>query len=378
MVSGFCGAQKNDSLSKSSIAFSGGVEFGEVLPTNVSLQNFERPRNYMGYSFQLLKQTDGKNNWEKSFNYPQYGIGFFAYDFLNNRQMGSPFAIYGVYNAKIKQWGKLKWYHNVNFGMSFNSTPFDVDKNYYNISLGSKKNMFISLGTGLYYELGKHFDVGLNVKFNHLSNGAQKMPNKGLNTIAPQFTLVYYPERLTPRISDTVAVDKNKYSTIEFSVFGGRKSVFYKGVNREDLKLYEGFNYAVYGAEAYYMRQYSRKSALGIGVGVTMDEHYNHTMYVSDSILYQKKRFSGDRLLFSVAPTYRLMMGRMYVNIGAGYYILKKQRQYDNSMFFQKVGLQYQITDRLFASFGINAYDFHVANYLEGKLGYTFSKKIRK
>lgn len=378
LISGFCYAQKNDSLSKSTFAFSAAAEFGEVLPTNVSLQNFVRRKNYTGYSFQFLKQTDERNNWAKSFNYPQYGVGFFAFDFLQNRQMGSPFAVYGIYNAKLMQWGKLKWFHNVNFGIAFNSAPFDEDKKYYNISLGSKTNMFISLGTGLYYEAGRHFDVGINVKFNHLSNGAQKMPNKGLNTIAPQITLVYYPERINPQTSDTAAISKNKYSTIEFSVFGGRKNVFYKGDHREDLKLYDGFNYLVYGAEIYYMRQYSPKSSLGIGAGVTMDEHYNHTMYVAYSTLYQKKRFSNDRFLFSVIPTYRLMMGRLYVNIGAGYYMLKKKRQYDDSVFFQKVGLQYQITDRLFASFGINAYNFHVANYLEWKLGYTFSKKTRR
>jgi 5-hydroxyisourate hydrolase-like protein (transthyretin family) len=70
-------------------------------------------------------------------------------------------------------------------------------------------------------------------------------------------------------------------------------------------------------------------------------------------------------------------MGKLYVNIGAGYYLFKKTWKYDKTAFFQRIGLQYQVTDRLFASFGINAYDFHVANYLEWKLGYTFSKKLK-
>lgn len=359
------------------MVFSAGSEYGRVLATNIHLKSYEN-KDYSGYSFQLLKQTSGEREWEKQFNYPQYGIGVLALDFLHNRQMGSPFAVYGIYNAKIRQWGLWKWYHNVNFGISFNSNPFDVDKQYYNTSVSSKTNMFISVGTGLYYELGKFFDIGLNVKFNHLSNGSLKIPNKGLNTLAPQLSLVYYPKRAVLPEKDKTYTEYDRYNTFEVSVFGGRKNGFYRGEHREDLKLYEGYNYSVYGIEASYMQQYSAKSAYGIGVGVTMDEQYNHQMYVSDSTLYQNKRFAKDQVLLSVIPSYRLMMGKLYVNIGAGYYIFKKQRQYDYSAFFQRIGLQYQITDRFFASFGINAYNFHVANYLEWKLGYTFSKKIRQ
>lgn len=376
-MSVFCWAQKKDSLPKSSLVFSAGSEYGKVLATNIHLKSYEH-KDYAGYSFQLLKQTTGERDWEKQFNYPQYGIGILAYDFLHNKQMGSPFAVYGIYNAKISQWGSWKWYHNVNFGISFNSNPFDIDKQYYNTSVSSKTNMFISVGTGMYYELGKHFDVGLNVKFNHLSNGGLKIPNKGLNTLATQLSLVYYPEcAALPETEGNTYTDYDRYNTFDVSAFGGRKNGFYRGEHREDLKPYEGYNYSVYGVEASYMRQYSAKSAYGIAIGVTMDEQYNHQMYVSDSTLFQKKRFSKDQVLLSVIPSYRLMMGKLYVNIGAGYYAFKKQREYDSS-FFQRIGLQYQITNHLFASFGINAYNFHVANYLEWKLGYTFSKKVRQ
>lgn len=377
LLSVFCRAQETDSLKPKLWLTSANTEYGMVLPTNIHLKSYPH-KAFAAYSFEFLKQTNGDKDWESLYNHPQVGVGFIAFDFLQNKQMGSPFAIYGIYNAKIKQWGSLKWYHNINLGISFNSNPFDLDKGYYNTSVGSKTNMFIGLGTGLYYGIGKHFDLGLNLKFNHLSNGSLKIPNKGLNSVTPQLSLVYYPERVSLKKADTITISKEKYNTLEFSVFAGRKDAFYKGENRDDIKLYEGFDYSIYGAEAFYLRQYSAKSAYGIGIGVTKDEEYNHTMYVSDSILYQKKRFSREQLLFSVIPTYRLMMGNLYVNVGAGYYAFKKTTKYDKTAFFQRISLQYQVTDRLFASFGINAYDFHVANYLEWKLGYTFSKKVRK
>ncbi|WP_131667100.1 acyloxyacyl hydrolase [Chryseobacterium taiwanense] len=377
LLSILCKAQEADSLKPKLWTASANAEYGMVLPTNIHLKSYPH-KAFAAYSFEFLKQTNGEKDWESLYNHPQIGVGFIAFDFLQNRQMGSPFAIYGIYNAKIKQWGSLKWYHNINLGISFNSNPFDLDKGYYNTSVGSKTNMFIGLGTGLYYEIGKHFDLGMNLKFNHLSNGSLKIPNKGLNSVTPQLSLVYYPERVSLKKADTITLNKEKYNTLEFSVFAGRKDAFYKGERRDEVKLYDGFDYSIYGAEAFYLRQYSAKSAYGIGVGITQDEEYNHSMYVSDSTVYQKKRFSKNQLLFSVIPTYRLMIGNLYVNVGAGYYVLKKTTKYDKTAFFQRIALQYQFTDRLFASFGINAYDFHVANYLEWKLGYTFSKKVRK
>lgn len=365
-----CRSQDQDSIKRNPLLFSASAEYGSILPTNVQLTYYDNLR-YAGYSAQVLKQTTGKKDWEKLFNYPLYGIGVYAFDFLDNKKMGSPFAVYAIYSSKIKEWNKLKWYYSANLGISFNSNPFDYDAAYYNTSVGSKTNMYISLGTGLYYEIGKHFDVGLNLKFNHLSNGAMKIPNKGLNAVAPQVSLVYYPERVNPVKDEIIASKIKKYNTWEVSVFGGKKNVFYRGDNRDDIRLYDGFDYSVYGAEAFYMRQYSAKSAYGLGLGVTKDEQYNHTMYVQDSVLYQKKRFSNDHVLLSVIPTYRLMIDRLYINVGLGYYVTKKNRKYDNSALFQRLSLQYQITDRFFASFGINAYDLHVANYLEWKLGYT-------
>ena len=367
-------SQDNDSIKPQRWAFSAGAEYGGIIPTNESL-NFYRHKAYTGYNFQFLKQTDGSREWEKLYNYPQIGIGVFALDFLKGRDMGSPYGIYGIYNAKINQWNRLKWMYGINFGISFNSNVHDFDKQFYNISIGAETNMFISAGTGLYYELGEHFDLGLNVKYNHLSNGSTKVPNKGLNMASGQLSLIYYPERVKSVKSDTIYQPSEKHNTLELSVFGGRKDTFYQGDNRDDIKLYDGYEYNVYGADLLYMHQYSEKSAYGLGVGVNYDGEYNHQGYVVDSTLFSKKRFSHDRLLISIVPTYRMMIGKLYVTVGAGVYPFKTTRRYDNNIIFQKIALQYQITDRLFASFGIRAYNFHVADFLEWRLGYTISKK---
>ena len=376
-VTFFTYAQQNDTLNtKSTWRISAHAEMGKVLKTNDYLKTYDKT-GYNGYSVEFLKQSTGDKDWQKLYHMPSYGFGVFAYDFQSNNEMGYPFGVYATFSPRAKQWGKLRWENAFNFGISFNSNPFNNLTGYHNTSIGSKTNMYISLGTGLYYEIGKHFDLGVNVRLNHMSNGAIRTPNKGLNLAGAQLSLVYHPERNELKMNDTIAVKRDKYTTFELSGFAGKKNVFFKGENRYHLKLYDGFKYSVFGLEGFYMKQYSNKSAYGIGLGITHDEHYNHEMFVKDSTLYQQKRFDNERLLVSVIPTYRLMIDKLFINIGAGVYINKKGREYDKSILFQRVGLQYQFTDRFFASFAINAYNFHVANYLEWKLGYTLSKKKR-
>ncbi|WP_407402166.1 acyloxyacyl hydrolase [Chryseobacterium sp.] len=370
-------AQRVDSIPKATWSFSAAVENGAVLPTNDQLKNYE-DKSYLGYSLEILKYPNGEKKWQKLYPNTHYGIGIIGYDFLSNKEMGSPFAVFGIYSSDIKNWKRLRWDYKVKFGVSCNSNPYNFDEGYMNSSLGSKTNMYIGLSSGLYYELTNNFNLGFNLKFNHLSNGSLKVPNRGLNTFAPQISLVYYPERPqksldAPETEENTS--RNKSGSFEISAFVARKNFFYRGEDRHDIKPFEGYNYSVYGVEASYMKQFSAKSAVGLGIGITQDDEYNHTMYIQDHILMQKKRFSNNQVLFSIIPTYRLMIDRLYINIGAGYYAFKKGRKYDETPFFQKIGLQYQFNSRVFASFGINAYQFHVANYLEWKIGYTFPRK---
>jgi len=366
-------SQRQDTL-KSTFNYTLKSEYGTLMNTNAYVENLPS-KNYSAYSFQVTLRPKIKNDWEVMYRDPNYGLGIYYIDFLKNKQMGYPFSVYGFFNNKIASWNRFSWDYNVNLGVAFNVNPYDQSKGYNNVSFGSKTNLYIGVGAMMRYALSAHFDLGLGFGINHLSNGSLKWPNKGLNFGAPQLSLTYHPERKLPNNILSEKQNKDRFQAIELSVFGGRKNVFYRGEGRDLLpSFYVGFNYYIYGLEGLYVRQFNRKSAYGLALGVTYDGNYNHTMYIENQILKQRKRFINEHILPSVLPTYRLMMGKVLVNIQAGYYPTKKVRDYDDSRFFQRIGLQYQFSDRVFASFGINAYDFHRANFLEWKLGYVLSK----
>ena len=369
----FIKSQRQDTL-KSTFSYSIKSEYGQLLNTNAYVENLNS-KTYSAYSFQVTLNPKNKSDWEKLYRNPNYGVGIYYIDFLENRQMGHPFSVYGFFNNTIAKWNRFSWDYYVNLGVAFNANPYNQNIGYNNVSFGSKTNLYIGVGAMMKYALSQHFDLGLGFGINHLSNGSLKWPNKGLNFGALQLSLAYHPEENLVNNNLVEKQNVNQYQQVELSVSGGRKNVFYRGKGRELLPgYYEGFDYNIYSMEGLYIRQFNRKSAYGLALSFVYDGNYNHTMYIDNQILKQRKRFSSDRFLLSFLPTYRLMMGKASVNVQAGYYLFKQKRVYDDSWFFQRIALQYQFSNRFFASFGINAYDFHRANYLEWKLGYIISK----
>lgn len=371
-------AQEADSIRNADIIFSAALEHGKILPTNFYLSELETPKQYTGYHVSARYQTDGSREWEQVFGNPSFGLGVFAADLHADRDIARPLAVYGTFNTTARSWEKLKWDYWVSFGIAIGGNPYHMEMNP-NPTLGTKTNMYIGVGSAFKYKLAHMFDLGLGLSFNHLSNGAMKTPNKGLNVVAPQLSLTYHPEGFAPvhKISSR-NLPFEKSDKIELSGFYGRKNVFYRGVNREFLAdPYDGFNFTITGMEGLYMRKFSYKSSAGFGVGITYDDSYNYDLFVDGPVVNKRKRFENARLLLSVLPSYRLSVNNLHVNVQAGYYPFKKTRQYDEFRFFQRVGIQYEFNNRMFASFGINAFDFHRANYLEWRLGYVISKKIR-
>lgn len=383
-VSGFCQAQETDTISKSNLQATVSMQFGQFLGTNDYLKT-RAHREFIGSSAELTVQTDGSEEWHKRFGRPYYGGGILALDFLQNDDMGRPFAVYGTFGGVIKETKTHSWNYETSGGFSFNWTPFDYEKGYLNQSLGSSVSIYINFGANYKYYLGKHFDLSLGLNFNHFSNGALKFPNKRMNTFSPKMSLTYhFDERKFAPIDSLSAFDK--YSTLDVNVFGGvRHSAFLgkdKGFEHIDVDLiekYKGKHYQNWGIETVYHRQISYKSSLGLGVGLLYDEDYNNRFYQDENgLIKTEKRFKNDNLLLNIFPSYRLMISKFEIQVQLGFYLFKKtvDRRYDKTFFYQRLGFQYTIGRNLLIGIGLRSYKFHKADYIEWRLGYrVFTKK---
>ncbi|WP_209388848.1 acyloxyacyl hydrolase [Chryseobacterium sp. RR2-3-20] len=384
LISGFCNAQESDTISKSNLQTSVSLQLGKFLDTNDYLKKLKQ-KEFIGASAELKVQTDGSKEWHRRFGRPYYGGGIVAFDFLKNSEMGKPFAIYGTFGGVIKETPTHSWNYETSGGFAFNWTPYDLEKGYKNQTFGSSVSVYINLGANYIYYLGKHFDLGIGLNFNHFSNGALKLPNKGMNTLSTKLSLTYHfdERKFAPKDSLT---SFDKYSTLDVNAFGAvRHSIFYgvdAGFKESDVDMIQKFKgryYQNWGIETIYHRQISYKSSLGLGVGVMYDADYNHKFYQDETGAIQvTKRFKNDQLLLNIIPSYRLTISRFAILVQPGFYLFKKSidKRYDKTMFYQRLGFQYTIGKNLLIGIGLRSYLFHKADYIEWRVGYRiFNKK---
>ncbi|MFL9833386.1 acyloxyacyl hydrolase [Chryseobacterium terrae] len=384
LISVFYSSQELDTISRSNLQGSVSLQFGKFLGTNDYLKTLKH-REFIGASAELTIQTDGSQEWHRRFGRPYYGGGIIAFDYLKNSEMGKPFAVYGTFGGVIKETPTHSWNYETSGGFAFNWTPYNLEKGYVNQTFGSSVSIYINLGASYKYYLGKHFDLGLGLNFNHFSNGALKLPNKGMNTFSPKLSLTYhFDERQFAPHDSLTSFDK--YSTLDVNVFGGiRHSIFYgkdEGFEYDDVDLadkFKGRYYQNWGLETVYHRQITYKSSLGLGLGVMYDDDYNHKFYQDENGKIQTtKRFQHDQLLLNIFPSYRLTISKFAIHLQPGFYLFKKSidRRYDKSIFYQRVGFQYTIGENFLIGIGLRSFTFHKADYIEWRLGYRiFNKK---
>ncbi|MDF2933377.1 MAG: acyloxyacyl hydrolase [Chryseobacterium sp.] len=377
-------SQDLDTIPKSNLRATASLQIGKFLGTNDYLKTLNH-RQFIGATAELTVQTDGSKEWHKRFGYPYYGGGILALDFLKNSDMGYPFAVYGTFGGAIKETNTHSWNYETSAGFAFGWEPFNLEKGYLNETSGSSVSIYINLGASYKYYLGKNFDLGLGLNFNHFSNGALKHPNKGMNTFSPKLSLTYHFDKRLIHAKDSLS-SFDKYSTLDINVFGGvRHSIFLgkdDGFEYSDVNLTEKFKgkyYQNWGVETVYHRQVTYKSSLGLGVGLLYDEDYNNRFYQDESGAIQtEKRFKHDNLLLNLFPSYRLTISRFAVQLQPGFYLFKKSvdRRYDKTIFYQRVGFQYTIGKNLLVGIALKSFKFHKADYIEWRLGYRiFNKK---
>lgn len=384
LFSSYCACQEADTVSRSNLRGTVSLQYGKFLGTNEYLKSLTH-RDFIGASAELTVQTDGSKEWHKRFGRPYYGGGIVAFDFLKNSHMGSPFAIYGTFGGAMKETKKSSWNYETSGGFAFNWNRYDLEKGYLNPTLGSSVSIYVNLGVNYTYYLGKHFDMSLGMNFNHFSNGALRLPNKGMNMFSPKLSLTYHLDERQFHPKDSLSAF-DKYSTLDVNVMGGvRHSIFLgkdEGFEYEDVDLaqkYKGKYSQNWGLETVYHRQITYKSSVGLGIGLLYDEDYN-TRFFQDvnGDIQIADRFRRDKLLLNIFPSYRLSISRFTIHIQPGFYIFKKsvERKYDKSFFYQRVGFQYTVGKNLLIGIGLRSYYFHKADCIEWRLGYRiFNKK---
>lgn len=348
---------------------------GYVFPTDPFLRGRNTASDgidsYQAFSVRFSKQTTGQKLWEQLYNYPDWGGGIYVADFYNPLEIGTPIAFYGFFNAPFKRWHKWSFNYTLSLGIAFNWKYYGPT-NIYNIAIGAPFTVYIDAGMNMEYRIAEKWDAALGFSLSHFSNGALKKPNMGMNTGAPRLSLKY---RFDPTRPVFIRQDIPSFSGGNewlFSVFGGSQNILMDTLDVALEEKYEGVFFPVFGILTAYNRYISYKSKIGFGISLSYDGSVNAKIAIENGELEEKDAPFSEKLQMSIYPSYSLVVNRFSVIIQPGIYIYRKKFSVQTPVFYQRLGLNYQINKNLVTGLNLRAYHFHVSNYIEWNVGYRF------
>ena len=294
-----------------------------------------------------ILQTNGNKEWQQAYNHPRWGGTFYLSDFGNPEQLGWAAGGYLFGELPVFRINNFVLMSKMGGGLAYVSKKYDLQENPKNNSIGSHLNSLIVMGLNLNYQL-KQSEIALGFDMTHLSNGATKLPNLGIN--APYFSLGYtqylnelhYISEDNP-ISNHIA-ELNKW---QLNVMGilSTKQIYPTG----------GRNYLVSALGIFGSRKFSRKSGLDIGLDVIYNES------IKDRVDDQEHN-DLEALQVGLFAGYFIPINRLRVLLGMGYYA-KNDIDLDGPLY-HRLSVRYKLNKHWNIHFGIKSH-WGRADYFE-------------
>lgn len=309
-----------------------------------------------GVMVSFSKKTTGENDWEKIYNYPDYGVYFLHQDF-KNQILGKNFAVGLHYNFYFLN-------RNLQFkiatGIAATTNPYDKEANSKNNAFGSKFMSNINLG--LAYKktnLLGNFGLETGLLFTHYSNGRTKSPNSGINTYNISLGINYSIEDPPIKQLDTTKSGAKFTEPLRYTI------VFRGGVN--ESSVVNSGQHPFYHIGFFVDKRISRKSALQLGTEVFLSQ-YNKDFIKYQSVAYPNENLdpNTDYKRAGLFIGHELFINKLSFEAQVGYYIYQPYK-FDMPIY-DRLGLKYYINKKVFAGVSLKTHLF-LAEALEFVIG---------
>lgn len=352
---------------------------GWVIPTNAYIRGKNYTPLYSSFALKYGISSKGDNCEDLIYGMPYYGLGIYSANLIDIKELGYPISVYIFQGATIKRFNpRLALNYEWNLGMSFNWKPYDAIDHPKNIAIGSSTNVHLTVNSYLKWTLDRYWDLHLGVGFNHFSNGATKLPNKGVNMVAPFIEVSYNFNRepanhslkekiKTPKLGLRIDHD------ILFIATSRQAKFSTKGTNLTSPLV--DYNFKVFSLSYATLFMKNLKYKWGPSVEAVYDESSGAKAWgerdPANGEKYERVDLGNPGERFSVGLSLKgeMVIPRVSLFAQLGYNLLHGNDK-DNRLY-QIVGAKFYVTDNIFGAFGIRASRFGKAQYLYWSIGYT-------
>jgi hypothetical protein len=325
-------SQKRDSLDYYNTGFN--VHYGFIIPHTEAIEPVSHTRPY-GFDLSFNKLSTSFDSWRVFNRYNSKGVQLGYFNYQNPKVLGSAFVLSVFTEPIISSGEKYIFSIKAGAGLSYHTKVYD----YYNDSL----NKFFStrLSFPLYlmvrfkYRISNNYYLTLSGCYNHISNGAIKIPNYGMNFPTLLVGLEYY-RRPLPGLETKYAPvrDYNEHSRfLVIQALMGYKEVYGEWV------------YA-FGLHTRYTWQIRNHYALNGGAEIILDGG------VKKMIEIENKSVDYERIALTAGQDF--IFGKVIFTQYFGFYVYSPYKA--KNSIYQKYELLYRFIPQLSAGFYLKAH----------------------
>lgn len=289
--------------------------------------NFDPPPFSQEVEFSVTHRTYGKRAWERYNNCPAPSINFCFSQYGD--MLGNAISIYPGIEWAVIQKNNFAWRAKVGGGIGVASerwTREDTLNNY----LGSRINNFTVLQTGFNYALTPKIEIQAGGRMSHISNGAFRLPNFGINLFSAFVGVNYYPLGIQKKVYERPPKPANRTYNI-----GLRSSVAWGEENFPDGPLSRIYTQTIYVATPF-KRNHLFFAGADIARNNKARSGYSYNMI--------DKNLAWAATATSIFVGVELRYGKVGIPFQAGIFTKKLLNQ--DAIWYQKFGFQYYFYNR--------------------------------
>lgn len=366
------------------------IHTGLVLPTNDFISKSDKKPTFTSFSLRYGFASTGESWQDYAYGMPYGGIGIMYSEFYDKKSLGNPYTLYAFQGTTITKFSqRVKLNFEWNLGASFNWRPYDPFDNPDNIALGSSTNVYVGVNLYANFRLSKNWDLKYGFALSHYSNGASRLPNKGINLISTLLEMNYNFNRTSEIRKDIQALSPPQIEPrLDFDLLvniSSRQRRF-DTTGTSLPSEYIDKNFSVYGISFAPMIVKNYKFRYGLGLDLLYDESSGSRAWrelnPSDNKLYDRVKLGKfqERISLGISAKGELVMPMYSIFANLGYNVIHGNKK--DKRIYEVIGVKAYLKENLFGTFGIRASNFSRAQYLYWSLGYTFEgkplKQVRK
>lgn len=331
-----------------------GVKYytGFIIPHSESIRSISNS-NPWGIEANVSWHFTDVNSQSYCNCFPRLGVALSYINFDNPSILGEGFSIAPFVEPFITPWKKISYSIRFSIGAAYLNNIYDPVTNPQNLFYSKHLSYILSLTPSIYYNRFTYWKLYLSGSYNHISNGGNRQPNKGINfpTVSLGVEYIFTPVNFS-KVAVTPNVANLRKNRIGLAILGTAKVPSFETNRRK----------ALIGISFVYSRRVGRMNNLLAGAE-----------FISDGALKAELKqnipANPDHKRVALLAGHELSIGRFAFSQQLGAYVYSPAKAKDP--VYQRWGLDYYLTDSFFFGANLKAHR-HVADFLDFRVGYRF------